>query len=61
MHIKAKSTLRLLLLAGPLALAGCLSFNSTSAPHPAEHTTVVVPPGSTTTVVCTNGAPAPCN
>ena len=61
MHPNARNLARLLLLACPLALAGCLSFSSTSTPRPAEHTTVVVPPGSATTVVCANGAAAPCN
>ena len=75
MRLNIRNTLRLLLLACPLALAGCLSFSSSSPPHPAN-TTVVVPPsgaavvppgtativspGTTTTVVCTNGAAPPC-
>lgn len=46
--------LRLLALAAPLALAGCLSFSSSEPPKQ----TVVVPPGST--VVCPNGGQPPC-
>jgi hypothetical protein len=49
-----KSLLALLL---PLALAGCFSFSSSSPRAPASNT-VVLPPG--TTVVCSNGAPPPC-
>jgi hypothetical protein len=40
----------------PLGLAGCMSFHD-DAPAP-QHTTIVVPPGST--VTCTNGQPGPC-
>jgi hypothetical protein len=46
-------TLSLLL---PLALAGCLSFSTSSPPRQ----TIVVPPASSTTVVCTNGLQPPC-
>lgn len=49
----------------PIGLGGCLSYNGTSAP--ARETvvvprqTVIVPAGSTTTVVvCPNGLAPPC-
>jgi hypothetical protein len=63
MDINPKTVARALLLLAPLALAGCLSFTTnTSRPTPPQNTTVVVPPnGSATTVLCANGAPAPCN
>ena len=63
MHAVAKQTIRILLLAVPWALAGCLSFTSDNA-RPPQNTTVVVPPAggaATTTVVCANGAQPPCN
>jgi hypothetical protein len=47
----------LLALGLSLLLGGCLSFSS-SDPAPPNHTTVVMPPG--TTVVCPNGAAPPC-
>jgi hypothetical protein len=40
----------------PLALAGCLSFNS--SPPPPKQTIVVPPAGSS--VVCSNGMQPPC-
>ena len=40
---------RVVLLLPPLALAGCLSFSSSSPSPPAKNTTVVVPPDSTIT------------
>lgn len=50
---------RLLVLLAPVALAACVSIGSS---RPARETTVVVPQGSgPTTVVCSNGAPPPCN
>jgi hypothetical protein len=45
-----------LLLLLPLALAGCLSFNS--APTPPRQTIVVPPAGAA--VVCSNGMQPPC-
>lgn len=47
----------LILVLLPLSLAGCLSFNESPPP---KQTTVVVPPGSTATIVCSNGQPGPC-
>jgi hypothetical protein len=41
----------------PLALGGCFSYSETPSP---THTTVVVPPGSTTVTTCPNGAAPPC-
>jgi hypothetical protein len=46
----------LLALVVPLALGGCFSYSDTSTPP--QHTTIVVPQGST--VTCTNGAIPPC-
>ena len=39
-------------------LCGCISSRS---PNPQPKTTVVVPPGSSTTVVCQDGSRPPCN
>jgi hypothetical protein len=39
-------------------LWGCISSGS---PNPPANTTVVVPPGSQTTVVCQDGSRPPCN
>jgi hypothetical protein len=58
--LNAKHVLGILLLVSPIGLAGCMSF-TTEDTRPPQHTTVVVPPGSATTVVCANGAPAPCD
>jgi hypothetical protein len=44
----------LLAIIVPLFLGGCFSYES----PPPQHTTVVVPPGST--VVCPSGAAPPC-
>lgn len=41
------------------ALAGCLSFSSSSPSQPASSTTVVVPQG-TTVVKCQDGTEPPC-
>ncbi len=60
MQLKPTAVVRTLLLLAPLAVAGCVSFNSTRPPAP-QSTTVVVPPpadatSTTTTVVCPAGA-----
>lgn len=47
----------LLVLLIPVALAGCISFSS-SSPRPPASNTIVVPPGST--AVCPNGSAPPC-
>ena len=62
MPVKPTPVVRTLLLLAPLALAGCVSFSTTTHPNPPQNTTVVVPPGAgtTTTVVCPAGTPAPC-
>jgi len=64
MRVNTRQVTRALLVLAPLALAGCVSFNSHPTPPP-QSTTVVVPPtgttsSTTTTVVCPGGAPAPC-
>jgi PBP1b-binding outer membrane lipoprotein LpoB len=46
----------IVILALPLLLAGCLSFNSSPAPRE----TVVVPSTTTTTVICAGGMQPPC-
>jgi hypothetical protein len=38
-------------------LCGCISSGS---PNPPAKTTVIVPPGSSTTVVCQDGTAPPC-
>lgn len=38
-------------------LCGCISSGS---PNPPAKTTIVVPPGSTSTVVCQDGTAPPC-
>jgi PBP1b-binding outer membrane lipoprotein LpoB len=38
-------------------LSGCISSGS---PNPPQKTTVVVPAGSTTTVICQDGSRPPC-
>lgn len=54
-----KNAARLLLLLSPLALGACVNVEHQPQPQPTS-TTVVVPPASGSTVVCSTGAPPPC-
>jgi hypothetical protein len=56
-HVEQKMKILSALAFTAVLLSGCISSGS---PNPPAKTTIVVPEGSTTTVVCQDGSRPPC-